>query len=35
MAYYNPQTTGYYNPFYTANKQGFGHCSHVLDFFLK
>ena len=27
MAYYKPHTSGYYNPLYTANNQGFGHCS--------
>ncbi len=27
MAYYNPNMTGLYNPLYTANNQGFGHCS--------
>ena len=26
-AYYNPYITGKYNPLYTANNQGFGHCS--------
>ncbi len=26
MAYYNPHVTGQYNPLYTANNQGFGHC---------
>ena len=28
MAYYNPHTTGLYNPHYTANNQGFVHCSN-------
>ena len=28
MAYYSHYTMGsIYNPLYTANKQGFGHCS--------
>ena len=27
MAYYNPHMTGLFNPLYTANNQGFGHCS--------
>lgn len=27
MAYYNPQINGLYNPLYTANNQGFVHCS--------
>ena len=30
MAYYNPHLTGWYNPFYTANNQGFGHCFDTL-----
>ena len=39
MADYNPCITGWYNPLYTANKQGFGHCSckhdmSLLDYIL-
>ena len=30
MAYYNPHITGKYSPLYTANNQGFGHCSTYL-----
>ena len=26
-AYYNPNITGWYNPLFTANNEGFGHCS--------
>ena len=29
MAYYNPHITGKYNHLYTANNQGFDHCSNV------
>ncbi len=32
MAYYNPHMTGLYNPLYTANDQGFGHCQTVPPF---
>ena len=27
MVYYNPYILGWYNPLYTPNNQGFGHCS--------
>ena len=29
MTYYNPHITGWYNPLYTLNNQGFFHCSGV------
>ena len=31
MAYYNPHITRLYNPLYTANSQGFVHCSNGRD----
>ncbi len=31
MVYYNPYRTGQYNPLYTTNNQGFGHCSFCGD----
>ena len=27
--------TGWYNPLYTANNKGFGHCSFAVDFVVK